>query len=75
MNSSFSCKSCDKKYKQLLRKLDIQEEIFDRYVDDETEGLAAIDPGVRFEGGKLVRNEEKIEEGTPTQFLALICLH
>ena len=52
----------DKKYKQLLRKLDIQEEIFDRYVDEETEGLAAIDPGVRFEGGKLVRNEEKIEE-------------
>ena len=43
----------DKKYKQLLRKLDIQEEIFDRYVDDETEGLAAIDPGVRFECGKL----------------------
>ena len=52
----------DKKYKHLLRKLDIQEEVFDRYVDDETEGLAAIDPGVRFEDGKLVLNEDKIEE-------------
>ena len=52
----------DKKYVQLLRKLDIQEEIFDRYVDDETEGLAAIDPGVRFEDGKLVMDEDKVEE-------------
>ena len=52
----------DKKYTQLLRKLDIREEIFDRYVDDETEGLAALDPGVRFEDGKLVMNEDKIEE-------------
>ena len=52
----------DKKYTQLLKKLDIREEIFDRYVDDETEGLAALDPGVRFEDGKLVMNEDKIEE-------------
>ena len=52
----------DKKYKQLLRKLDIQEEIFDRYVDDETEGLAALEPGVKFEGGKLVIDEDKVEE-------------
>ena len=34
------------KYKQLLKKLDIQEEIFDRYVDDETEGLAALEPEI-----------------------------
>ena len=52
----------DKKYMQLLKKLDIQEEIFGRYVDDETEGLAAIDPGVRFADGKLVVDEDKIEE-------------
>ena len=52
----------DKKYTQLLKKLDIREEIFDRNVDDETAGLAALDPGVRFEDGKLVMNEDKIEE-------------
>ena len=52
----------DKKYLKLLKKLDIREEIFDRYVDDELEGLAAIEPGVRFEGGELVMDEDKIEE-------------
>ena len=52
----------DKKYLKLLKELDIQEEIFDRYVDDELEGLAAIDPGVRFEGGELVVDVEKVEE-------------
>ena len=52
----------DKKYLKLLKKLDIREEIFDRYVDDELEGLAAVDPGVRFEGGELVVDEDKIEE-------------
>ena len=49
-------------YQKLLKKLDIQQEIFDRYVDDETEGLAAIGPGVRFEDWKLVMNEDKVEE-------------
>ena len=39
-----------------------QEEVFDRYVDDELEGLAADDPGVRFEGGELVVDEEQVEE-------------
>ena len=52
----------DKKYLKLLKKLDIREEVFDRYVDDELEGLAAVDPGVRFEGGELVVDEDKIEE-------------
>ena len=52
----------DQKYLKLLKKLDIQEEIFDRYVDDELEGLAAVDAGVRFESGELVMDEDKIEE-------------
>ena len=39
----------DKRYLKLLKDLDIQTEIFDRYVDDELEGLAAIEP----ENGKL----------------------
>ena len=52
----------DKRYLKLLKDLDIQTEIFDRYVDDELEGLAAIEPGVRFEGGKLVMDENQVEE-------------
>ena len=39
-----------------------KKKIFDRYVDDELEGLAAIEPGVRFEGGKLVMDENQVEE-------------
>ena len=31
-------------------------------MDDELEGLAADDPGVRFEGGELVVDEEQVEE-------------
>ena len=50
----------DKKYLKLLKRLDIQEEIFDRYVDDELESLAAVEPGVRFEGGKLIVKEDEI---------------
>ena len=57
-----SMKRHDKKYLKLLKKLDIREEIFDRYVDDELEGLAAVEPGVRFEEGKLIVKEDKIEE-------------
>ena len=52
----------DKKYKHLLTKLDIQEEIFGRYADDETEGLAALEPGVKFDGRKLVFDKDKVEE-------------
>ena len=52
----------DKRYLKLLKDLHIQTEIFDRYVDDELEGLAAIEPGVRFEGGKLVMDENQVEE-------------
>ena len=38
----------DKKYLKLLKKLDIQEEVFDCYVDDELESLATVhnDPAV-----------------------------
>ena len=52
----------DKKYQQLLRKLKIEEELSERYVDDEVEALAAIEPGVRFEGGKLIKDDSKVEE-------------
>ena len=52
----------DKKYQQLLRKLKIQEELSERYVDDEVEALTAIQPGVRFKDGKLVKDDSKIEE-------------
>ena len=52
----------DKKYVKLLAKLKVEHELFERYVDDETVSLAGFDPGVRFNGKKLVRREELIEE-------------
>ena len=49
-------KSFDKKYKSLLRKLKkkkkIEIELYERYVDDVTEGLVELDPGVRFDPEK-----------------------
>ena len=52
----------DKKYLKLLTKLKIENELFERYVDDTTDGLVALDPGVRFNGKKLVKVEELVEE-------------
>ena len=52
----------DKKYLNLLSKLKIKNELFERYVDDITDGLVALDPGVRFNGKKLVKLEESVEE-------------
>ena len=43
----------DRKYIKLLATLGLELELFDRYVDDETEALVAVDPGVRFDGEKL----------------------
>ena len=51
----------DKKYLKLLKTLKVEHDIYERYVDDETEGLAAIDPGVRFVGNKLVKDETLVE--------------
>ena len=38
----------DKKYLEKLTALGLENEDFARYVDDETEVLAAIEPGVRY---------------------------
>ena len=43
-----------KKYLKLLAKLRVKNELSEGYVDDTTDGLAAMDPGVRFEDGNLV---------------------
>ena len=48
--------------RRLLRKLKIEEELSERFVDDELEVLAATAPGVRFEEGKLFKDETKVEE-------------
>ena len=42
--------------------LDIKNELYERYVDDETDALAALEPGVRFDGRKLVIVKELVEE-------------
>ena len=48
----------DRKYLALIAYLGLETETFKRYVDDETEAMASVDPGVRYEGGRLVKSEE-----------------
>ena len=52
----------DKKYIAKLAALGLESEDFARYVDDETEVLAAVEPGVRYDGQKLVMMEEFVQE-------------
>ena len=40
----------------------IENKLFERYVDDTTDDLAALDPGIRYNGKKLVKVAELIEE-------------
>ena len=40
----------------------VKNELNEGYVDDTTDALAAIDPGVRFEDNNLVIKEELIED-------------
>ena len=35
---------------KLMSKLKVENQLFERYVDDTKDGLAAIDPGVRLNG-------------------------
>ena len=49
------------KYLKLLEKLELKNELFETYVDDTTDVIAAVDPGVRFDGEKLVRHDELVE--------------
>ena len=52
----------DRKYLEKLGALGLETEDFARYVDDETEVMASVEPGVRYDGEKLVRIEELVEE-------------
>ena len=52
----------DKKYVEKLAALGLESEDFARYVDDETEVMAAVELGVRYDGERLVRVEELVEE-------------
>ena len=51
-----------KKHLKLLAKLRVKNELSEGYVDDTTDGLAAMDEGVRFEDGNLVVKEELVAE-------------
>ena len=57
-------KRFDKKFKALLKKLKIELELYERYVDDVTEAMVALDPGVRFDEQKrkMIRVKELEEE-------------
>ena len=51
-----------KKYLSLFEELKVKNEMLTGYVDDTLDALAGIDPGVRFEDGKLVMKEELVQE-------------
>ena len=40
---------------KMLSRLRIENELFESFVDDTTDGLAALDPGIRFNWRKLVK--------------------
>ena len=52
----------DRKYLALITSLGLETETFKRYVDDETEAMASVDPGVRYDGERLVKREELVEQ-------------
>ena len=47
---------------KILSKLTVENELFERFVDDTTDGLAAIDAGVRFNGKKLMKVNSLVEQ-------------
>ena len=51
-----------RKYVSLLARLGLEAELLKCYVDDTTDVCVAIDPGVRFEDGELVRKDELVED-------------
>ena len=51
-----------KKYLSLLEKLEDKIEVLTGYVDDTFDALVSLDPGVRFEDGKLLVREDLVEE-------------
>ena len=53
INNLLLLKRFDNNYKSLLRKLKIEIDLYDRCVDDVTEALVALDPGVRFDSEKM----------------------
>ena len=48
----------DRKYLGIIASLGLENEEFRRYVDDETD----VDPGVRYDGERLVKIDELVEE-------------
>ena len=51
-----------RKYVSLLARLGLEAELLKCYVDDTTDVCVAIDPGVRFEDGELVKKDELVED-------------
>ena len=50
-----------RQYLKLLQEVGLKNELFETYVDDTTDVMVAVDPGVRFDGEKLVKREELVE--------------
>ena len=55
-------KRFDRKFVALLKKLKVEHELYKRYVDDILAALAGLDPGVRWDGSKMIVRPDKVEE-------------
>ena len=52
----------DMTYMMKLKQLGIELEMYTRYVDDGNMVVEALEPGTRFENGKLSIHEEDVQE-------------
>ena len=50
-----------RQYLKLLQEVGLKNELFEIYVDDTRDVIVAVDPGVSFDGEKLVKLEELVE--------------
>ena len=55
-------KRFDRKFLAKIGKLKIELDLYKRYVDDVSAALASLDPGVRYEDGKMVRKQELVAQ-------------
>ena len=55
-------KRFDRKFLAKICKLKIELDLYKRYMDDVSTALASLDPGVRYQGGKMIRMQELVAQ-------------
>ena len=55
-------KRFDRKFLKILKKCRVELDLYGRFVDDNLTALASLDPGVRFEDGKMTCIKDRVEK-------------